>query len=215
MIDRDTGRGISENAAERTVMAHYTGRPRFEWDEDGRIMTLLNRFAFVDDAQLVWSVPAMVRVDGASIPKFAWSILGSPFVGRYRKASVVHDWYCDIRTREWKATHRMFYEAMRTSKVSGAKARIMYAAVYYAGPRWDIVANYDAELADTVAAKTYSLDQSALAAIEQIERPEVTIWQRRQIDEDAFVAMCDDFAKRCASIEDVEIMIEDHMGATE
>ncbi len=178
-------------------------------------MTLLNRFAFVDDAQLVWSVPAMVRVDGASIPKFAWSILGSPFVGRYRKASVVHDWYCDIRTREWKATHRMFYEAMRTSKVSGAKARIMYAAVYYAGPRWDIAADYDAELAETVAAKTYSLDQSALAAIEQIERPEVTIWQRRQVDEDAFVAMCDDFAKRCASIEDVETMIEDHMGATE
>ncbi len=196
-------------------MAHYTGRPRFEWDEDGRIMTLLNRFAFVDDAQLVWSVPAMVRVDGASIPKFAWSILGSPFVGRYRKASVVHDWYCDIRTREWKATHRMFYEAMRTSKVSGAKARIMYAAVYYAGPRWDIVADYDAELAETVAAKTYSLDQSALAAIEQIERPEVTVWQRRQVDEDAFVAMCDDFSKSCASIEDVETMIEDHMGATE
>lgn len=215
MIDRDTGRESTENAAERTIMAHYTGRPRFEWDEDGRIMTLLNRFAFVDDAQLVWSVPAMVRVDGASIPKFAWSILGSPFVGRYRKASVVHDWYCDIRTREWKATHRMFYEAMRTSKVSGTKARIMYAAVYYAGPRWDIVADYDAELAETVAAKTYSLDQSALAAIEQIERPEVTVWQRRQVDEDAFVAMCDDFAKRCASIEDVETMIEDHMGATE
>jgi hypothetical protein len=215
MIDPDTGRESIENAAERTIMAHYTGRPRFEWDEDGRIMTLLNRFAFVDDAQLVWSVPAMVRVDGASIPKFAWSILGSPFVGRYRKASVVHDWYCDIRTREWKATHRMFYEAMRASKVSGAKARIMYAAVYYAGPRWDIAPDYDAELAETVAAEVYSLDQSAMAVGEQLERPELALWQRRQVDEDAFVAMCDDFAKRCTSVEDVETMIDDHMGATE
>lgn len=195
-------------------MAHYTGRPRFEWDEDGRVMTLLNRFAFVDDAPLVWSVPAMAQVDGASIPKFAWSILGSPFVGRYRKASVVHDWYCDIRTREWKATHRMFYEAMRTSKVSGAKARIMYAAVYYAGPRWDIVANYDAQLAEPVAAEAYSLEQSQLDA-QPIERPDVTLWQRRKTDPVAFLAMCDDFAKSCSSVEDVETMIEDHMGATE
>lgn len=195
-------------------MAHYTGRPRFEWDEDGRIMTLLNRFAFVDDAQLVWSVPAKARVDGASIPQLAWSILGSPFVGRYRKASVVHDWYCDVRTREWKATHRMFYEAMRTSKVSGAKARIMYAAVYYAGPRWDVAADYDAQLAETVAAEAYSLEQTKLAA-EQVERADVTLWQRRETDPEAFLAMCDDFAKNCSSVEDVETMIEDHMGATE
>lgn len=177
-------------------------------------MTLLNRFAFVDDAQRVWHVPAMARVDGASIPQFAWSILGSPFVGRYRKASVVHDWYCDIRSREWKATHRMFYEAMRTSKVSGAKARIMYAAVYYAGPRWDVAADYNARLAEPVAAAAYSLEQSQLAA-QEVERPEVTLWQRRQTDPEAFLAMCDDFAKSCASIEDVETMIEDHMGATE
>lgn len=195
-------------------MAHYTGRPRFEWDEDGRIMTLLNRFAFVDDAQLVWSVPAMAQVDGASIPQFAWSILGSPFVGRYRKASVVHDWYCDIRTREWKATHRMFYEAMRASKVSGAKARIMYAAVYYAGPRWDIVADYDAQLAEQVAAEAYSLEQSQLAA-KEVERPDVTLWQRRKTDPEAFLKMCDDFAKSCSSIEEVETIIEEHMGATE
>ncbi len=197
-------------------MAHYTGRPRFEWDEDGRIMTLLNRFAFVDSAKLVWSVPAKARVDGASIPKFAWSILGSPFVGRYRKASVVHDWYCDIRTREWKATHRMFYEAMRTSKVSGAKARIMYAAVYYAGPRWDVVADYNADLAVAMELGSYSsLQQDRLSSTDQIERTEVTLWHRKQTDEEAFLALCDDFAKKCSSIEDVESMIEDHMGATE
>lgn len=178
-------------------------------------MTLLNRFAFVDDAKRVWSVPANARVDGASIPKFAWSILGSPFVGRYRKASVVHDWYCDVRTRKWKATHRMFYEAMRTSKVSGAKARIMYAAVYYAGPRWAVAADYDSRLAETVSAEAFSLEQSALAAAEAIERPDVTIWHRRETDPQAFLAMCDDFAKSCKSIDDVEAMIEEKMGATE
>ncbi len=197
-------------------MAHYTGRPRFEWDEDGRIMTLLNRFAFIDNAKLVWSVPAKARVDGASIPKFAWSILGSPFVGRYRKASVVHDWYCDVRTREWKATHRMFYEAMRASKVSGAKARIMYGAVYYAGPRWDVAADYNTELAEVMVPEDYSsLEQDQLSEAERVARPDVTLWHRKQTDEEAFLAMCDDFAKKCSSIEDVELMIEEAMGATE
>lgn len=197
-------------------MAHYTGRPRFEWDEGGRIMTLLNRFAFVDDARLVWSVPAEARVDGASIPKFAWSILGSPFVGRYRKASVVHDWYCDIRTRSWKATHRMFYEAMRASKVSAAKARIMYGAVYYAGPRWDVTADYNAALAETMAPQAYSsLQQDRLPDGEKVERPELILWHRKQTDEQAFLALCDDFARKCTSIEDVEGMIDETMGATE
>ncbi len=196
-------------------MAHYTGRPRFEWDEDGRIMTLLNRFAFIDDEQLVWSVPAMTRVNGASIPKFAWSILGSPFVGRYRKASVVHDWYCDVRTRGWKATHRMFYEAMRTSKVSGAKARIMYAAVYYAGPRWDVAADYNAELAETMSPETYSsLKQVAPAELPEAQ-PDLTLWHRRETDPGAFEAMCDNFAKKCTTVTDVEAMIEEHLGATE
>lgn len=196
-------------------MAHYTGRPRFEWDEDGRIMTLLNRFAFIDDARRVWHVPAMARVDGASIPQIAWSILGSPFVGRYRKASVVHDWYCEIRTREWKAVHRMFYEAMRTSKVSIIKARIMYAAVYYAGPRWAVAADYNPALAQPVAPETFHRSPRALTRTVAAAGPPVKMWQRRQVDEEAFRTLCDDIASQCQSIEDVETMIESRMGATE
>lgn len=30
--------------------------------------------------------------NGASIPRFFWRVMGSPFVGRHRRASVLHDW---------------------------------------------------------------------------------------------------------------------------
>src|SRR6202007_2255330 len=76
--------------------------------------------------------------DGASIPRAFWSLIGGPLEGRYRNASIVHDWYCDRRTRTWQATQRVFYEAMRTSGVSMAKAKTMFLAVQWGGPRWEV-----------------------------------------------------------------------------
>jgi hypothetical protein len=37
------------------------------------------------DESLPWVAPANAVVDGASIPKFAWSIIGEPFEGQYVK----------------------------------------------------------------------------------------------------------------------------------
>ncbi|MEP3226070.1 MAG: DUF1353 domain-containing protein [Parasphingorhabdus sp.] len=195
-------------------MAHFRGRPRFEWGEDGRIMTLLNRFAFVDDAEIIWAVPAQTRVNGASIPKFAWPLIGSPFVGRYRKASVIHDWYCDIRTRHWKTTHRMFYEAMRCSKVSAAKARIMYAAVYYAGPRWNDSPRFNSELAMPVSKDQFHVEQFT-SDTQPSDGDDLVVWERRDKDPIAFTAMCDRFAENCSTPAEVEAMIDAQMGATE
>jgi len=50
---------------------------------------------------------------------------------------VIHDWFCDRRNMPWERVHRVFYEAMLTSGVEAAKAKLMYLAVYYGGPRWD------------------------------------------------------------------------------
>ena len=46
----------------------------------------------VDIKQLKYiTVPYGFISDGASIPKFVWSIVGSPWTGRYVQAAVVHD----------------------------------------------------------------------------------------------------------------------------
>jgi Protein of unknown function (DUF1353) len=104
---------------------------------DGRRARLLAPLAFVRADGSEWPVPAGVELDGASIPRIFWSLIGGPFEGRYRDASIIHDYYCTSRLRPWRDTHRVFYEGARCSGESAARAKIMYYAVYRFGPRWD------------------------------------------------------------------------------
>ena len=114
----------------------YEGTAIVELLEDGRRVRLNQPYSYIDPDGTRWDVPAKAIVDGASIPKVLWSIIGGPFEGKYRAASIIHDWYCDIRLRNWKDVHRMFYNAMLTSGVARVTANIMYAGVYAGGPRW-------------------------------------------------------------------------------
>lgn len=106
-------------------------------DSDDRKMQLISEFSFIDESSMRWSVPKNWVVDGASIPKVFWALIGSPFVGDYRKASVVHDYYCDVKTAAWQDVHKMFYHASLASGVSLIKSKVMYSAVYVGGPRWE------------------------------------------------------------------------------
>lgn len=106
------------------------------WGSDGRSMKILKPFAFIDKNTVRWSVPSGTETDGASIPKQFWTIMGGPFEGSYRDAAVVHDRYCDARTRRWEDTHTMFHDAMLASGVGSTRAWLMYKAVERFGPRW-------------------------------------------------------------------------------
>lgn len=100
----------------------FIGRVVVEWlseDAADRTMRLVEDFAYRDPVGKVWRVPAGAEVDGASIPATLHSIIGPPFVGDYRRASVLHDYYCRQRTESWKAVHKMFYDAARTGGGGG------------------------------------------------------------------------------------------------
>ena len=114
----------------------FEGRVVTEWLDDGRDMRLVEPFVYVDVAGTHWPAPAESVVNGASIPQAFWSVIGGPFVGRFRNASVVHDVACVERTRNWREVHRMFYEACRCADAPLLKSKIMYYAVYHFGPRW-------------------------------------------------------------------------------
>ncbi|HUD33476.1 MAG TPA: DUF1353 domain-containing protein, partial [Variovorax sp.] len=114
----------------------YTEAPLTEWLDDGRHMQLKRPFGYIEETGREWPVPAETVVDGASIPQAFWSLIGGPFSGPYRDASIVHDYYCDVREHPWRDTHRMFHEAMRCSGVGTARAKVMFYAVYRFGPRW-------------------------------------------------------------------------------
>ena len=114
----------------------FEGRVVTEWLDDGRDMRLVEPFVYVNVADTHWPAPAESVVNGASIPQAFWSVIGGPFVGRFRNASVVHDVACVERTRNWREVHRMFYEACRCADAPLLKSKIMYYAVYHFGPRW-------------------------------------------------------------------------------
>jgi hypothetical protein len=104
---------------------------------NGRDMELVRPFNYVDSQDVAWPVPAGARVDGASIPSVFWSLIGAPYTGKYREASVIHDYYCETKSRHWKAVHKVFLDGMLARGVDTIQAKLMYLAVYRFGPRWD------------------------------------------------------------------------------
>jgi hypothetical protein len=116
----------------------FVGDVVAKWEADGRDMTLVEPFAYVDPRDARWDAAAGAVVNGASIPRAFWSLIGGPFEGRFRNASVVHDVACVIRDRPWQEVHRMFHDACRCGGVGAAKAATMYYAVYQFGPRWTV-----------------------------------------------------------------------------
>ena len=118
-----------------TNFGHFVGKFVAAFGEDGRKVTLIEPYAFVDPVGKEWNVPDGYKTDGASVPAVLWALY-PPFTGKYRSAAVIHDYYCDTKKRTWQATHEVFYYAMRAAHVDEKTAKVMYAAVYLLGPRW-------------------------------------------------------------------------------
>jgi hypothetical protein len=115
---------------------YYSGYVEARWENDGRSMTLLRELRYTDPQGVVWIAPAGSEVDGASIPRSLWSIMGGPFEGKYRNASVLHDVAYDQHNRPWQDCDRMFYNAMRCSGVGPVEAGTMYYSLYKFGRHW-------------------------------------------------------------------------------
>jgi hypothetical protein len=109
-------------------------------DPNGRNFELEEPFEYIDPSGVEWRADKGLVTDGASIPQVFWSIVGGPYEGPYRRAAIIHDYYCDHKYRSWERTHRVFYDAMITGGVSPTKAKLMYYAVWRFGPRWSVEA---------------------------------------------------------------------------
>ena len=101
------------SAAKGGEWGYFSGPVETRWLDDGVTMVLLNELRYTDPKGEVWVAPAGARVNGASIPRAFWTVIGAPFDGKYRNASVLHDVAYDEKTRPWQEVDRMFYNAMR------------------------------------------------------------------------------------------------------
>ncbi len=122
---------------------HFLNDVRVEWmvePEPDRNVILLDDFYYVDPSGKQWPAPRGSEINGASIPWLLWNKwIGPPFVGNYRRASVVHDVACDLREKICRSSltaHRMFYDACLCGGVNKIKAKVMYWAVKTFGPKW-------------------------------------------------------------------------------
>ncbi len=132
----DTRSGSAQTVPGATKWGYYNGEPVTRWNPDGRTMTLLTELRYTDPNGEVWVAPIGSVVDGASIPRYLWSIMGGPFEGKYRNASVLHDVAYGEHNRPWWDSDRMFYNAMRCSGVSAVEAKTIYYALYKFGRHW-------------------------------------------------------------------------------
>jgi hypothetical protein len=115
----------------------FQGSVITEWLPNGRDMRLAEPYEYVDPKGRRWPVPKGAVVDGASIPPVFWSVIGGPFEGLYRGPSVIHDYYCEKRTRNFSDVHQVFHDAMLCAGVGKKTAWLMFQAVNRFGPRWD------------------------------------------------------------------------------
>jgi hypothetical protein len=128
--------GAEQPASDGPKWGYYTGDPVTRWNPDGLTMTLLSELRYTDPHGIAWVAPAGSTVNGASIPRSLWSLMGGPFEGKYRDASVLHDVSYEQHKRPWQDCDRMFYNAMRCSGVSAVEAKTMFYALYRFGHHW-------------------------------------------------------------------------------
>lgn len=112
---------------------NFSGEPKTIWlTESGvpdRRMRVLEDFSFSDPTEKVWPAPAGYDgLNGASIPRALWSLVGSPYTGDYRRAAIVHDYACDVGINR-KDADRMFYHACRAGGCGVVQATLLYIGV--------------------------------------------------------------------------------------
>jgi len=132
-LDREASKARPARASN---WGYFSGPIETRWDDDGLNMVLLNELRYTDPYGVVWVAPPGSRVNGASIPRAFWSLIGGPFEGKYRNASVLHDVAYEQQTRPWEEADRMFYNAMRCSGVGAVRAKTMYYALRRHGRHW-------------------------------------------------------------------------------
>lgn len=114
----------------------FSGEPLTRWDGN-RNMILEEDFYYTDSDGFTWHAPKGSCLNGATIPRAFWNIIGPPYAGKYRRASVVHDVgvgeLCNpnVSIEQRKKADKMFYYACRHDGCSKHFASMLYIGVRF------------------------------------------------------------------------------------
>jgi len=115
----------------------FSNNPKTEWVDnyEQRNMKLLAPLTYTDPWGQEWHVPEDSWLNGATIPRSLWSIVGSPFVGKHRRPSIIHDFFVgegdnpDVTDQQRKEADDMFYNACLDEGMSKKDAGVFYLGV--------------------------------------------------------------------------------------
>ena len=114
----------------KPLKGEFLGNNRFELGE--------TFVYYTEDGEDTIEVPVGFISDGASIPRIFWTIIGSPWSGKYAKAAVIHDFLYVRQFYTRKKSDLIFLEGMKVLGVSWWKRKAMYWAVRIAsGIPWN------------------------------------------------------------------------------
>lgn len=97
---------------------------------------LVEELKYYSDGGELIIVPAGFEFDGASIPDFAWSVVGHPFLRGYRRSAAIHDYLCRTKPFNSKRVHEIFYETLADDDVEWWRRKTLYNAVARFGPKF-------------------------------------------------------------------------------
>lgn len=120
-------------------MGEWIGKPvQTEWpDELRNKVKTLTELRYIDDDGRLWLAPAGTITDGASIPRPFWITVGHPLQPDTIEAAIIHDVYCQNKSRSYKLVHKVFGQMLKDSPGVGFWKRLrMTFAVKRFGPRW-------------------------------------------------------------------------------
>ena len=90
---------------------------------------LFNEFQYISPKYGNVIVPIGFVTDGASVPDFLYSIMGSPWQGGWEMPAVIHDYNYFLQSFSRNACDEMFLEGMKICKVPFWKRQLAFAGV--------------------------------------------------------------------------------------
>ena len=129
----------------KTDTCHFINMPLKLQPMQPGFFQMNDKLLFIDSQGKQWLAPKNTITDGASIPEIFIPLIGSRTHKNYMNAASIHDAYCgeenthlpQYYSKSWQDTHRMLFDALLVNGTSEIMAKIMYAAVYLGGPRWN------------------------------------------------------------------------------
>lgn len=109
-----------------------------------RVVVLQESLLWIDPNGAAVRVPSGFVCDGASIPRFAWILMGGKLSLDFLRSAIVHDYTILVAegqsSVEWALTSRdasvRFYRGLRADGMGFVRARTAYRTVEWFGPEW-------------------------------------------------------------------------------